>query len=84
MEKGWVTKGGQVRDLPGFKSIYTLVAEEADRLAKARASGKRDLRAIVRRRAGIRLLAELPPTDETAFGPQFQMVHSGWARRDAR
>ena len=72
MEKGWVTKGGQVRDLPGFKSIYTLVAEEADRLAKARASGKRDLRAIVRRRAGIRPLAELPPTDETAFDHNFK------------
>ncbi|NLC81255.1 MAG: hypothetical protein GX748_08735, partial [Lentisphaerae bacterium] len=72
MEQGWVVESGQVRDLPGFKSIYTLVAEEANRLARIRASGRRDLRAIVRRRAGIRPLAELPPTDETAFDHTFK------------
>ncbi|HNX35761.1 MAG TPA: acetylxylan esterase [Kiritimatiellia bacterium] len=71
MEKGLVTKTGQVRDLPGFKSVYALVAEEADRLAKIRAASKRDFREIVRRRAGIRPLAELPPEDETTFNHAF-------------
>jgi len=84
MEKGLVTKRGQVRDLPGFKSIYTLVAEEAERLAKIRASMKRDFREIVRRRAGIRPLAELPPEDETAFDHSFKWWYPRWSLRFSR
>jgi hypothetical protein len=72
MEKGWVTKSGQVRDLPGFKSVYALIAAEAERLAEIRVSKQRDFREIVRRRAGIRPLAELPPADETSFDHAFK------------
>ncbi|HQL52050.1 MAG TPA: alpha/beta fold hydrolase, partial [Kiritimatiellia bacterium] len=72
VEKGWVTKSGQVRDLPGFKSVYALIAAEAGRLAERRVSKQRDFREIVRRRAGIRPLAELPPADETSFDHAFK------------
>lgn len=61
-ERGNVTATGQVRDLPGFKSLYALVADEAARLAAARkpmAAEKGAYREIVRRRAGIRPLAQL-------------------------
>ena len=49
-----------VRDLPGFRSVYALIAERAREL-KARRSPKtrEQLREIVRRRAGIRTLADL-------------------------
>ena len=63
-EKGYVTATGQVRDLPGFRSLYTLIAEEADRYAEQRQKvlrgGKEKLREIVRRRAGIHPLDSLP------------------------
>ena len=64
----------QVRDLPGFKSVYALIADEASRLAKERKPRTREeLREIVRRRAGIRPLADLPaavqkPFDQPKFG----------------
>ena len=65
----------QVRDLPGFRSVYDLIADEAARLAKARTSRTREeLREIVRRRAGIRPLADLPTTVQKPFDhPKF-----GW------
>ena len=49
-----------VRDLPGFRSVYALIAERAQEL-KARRSPKtrEELREIVRRRAGIRALEGL-------------------------
>ena len=69
------TPTGQVRDLPGFRSIYEIIADEARRLADARKPHTREeLRAIVRRRAGIRPLAELPAEVQTPFDhPDF-----GW------
>lgn len=51
-----------VRDLPGFKSLYTVIAERAEELAKTRVNhpkSRDEFREIVRRRAGIRPLAEL-------------------------
>ena len=63
-----------MRDLPGFRSVYDLIADEATRLAKARTTRTREeLRTIVRRRAGIRPLADLPaavqePFDHPKFG----------------
>ena len=49
-----------VRDLPGFRSVYALIAERAQEL-KARRSPKtrEELREIVRKRAGIRALEGL-------------------------
>ena len=73
-EATFCTPTHQVRDLPGFRSVYDLIADEAARLAKARTSRTRDeLREIVRRRAGIRSLADLPvaaqkPFDHPKFG----------------
>ena len=68
----YCTSTHQVRDLPGFKSIYTIIADEARRLAKERKSRTREeLRGIVRRRAVIRPLAELGEGDETAFKHTF-------------
>ena len=50
----------QVRDLPGFKSIYVLIAERARELkAKRTPKTREQLREIVRRRASIRSLSEL-------------------------
>lgn len=74
-EASFCTPTHQVRDLPGFRSVYTLIADEAMRLAKARKPHTRDeLRAIVRRRAGIRPLADLPATVQKSFDhPKF-----GW------
>ena len=65
----------QVRDLPGFKSVYALIADEARCLAKERKPRTREeLREIVRRRAGIRPLADLPATLQKPFDhPKF-----GW------
>ena len=73
-EATFCTSTHQVRDLPGFKSVYSLIADEAARLAKARKPRTREeLREIVRRRAGIRPLADLPaavqkPFDHPKFG----------------
>ena len=74
-EASFCTPTHQVRDLPGFRSVYTLIADEAVRLAKTRTSRTRDeLRTIVRRRAGIRPLADLPATVQKPFDhPKF-----GW------
>jgi hypothetical protein len=64
-----------VRDLPGFKSVYALIADQAAGLKKSRPPRTREeLREIVRRRAGIRPLAELPATAQRPFDhPKF-----GW------
>ena len=73
-EASFCTPTHQVRDLPGFRSAYTLIADEAVRLAKMRTRHTRgELREIVRRRAGIRPLADLPavaqkPFDHPKFG----------------
>ena len=59
-EASFATPSHQVRDLPGFKSVYTLIAERAQKLAASRATaGTRNLQEIVRRRAGIRPLSQL-------------------------
>ena len=60
-ENSSVTPQGQVRDLPGFKSLYTLIGEEALRLRKMRKIDRAKLSEIVRRRAGIRPLDRLGP-----------------------
>ena len=69
------TKTGHVRDLPGFRSVYDILADRARELAKARKPKTRDeLREIVRRRAGIRPLDQIlaaPP--ERPYVPNF-----GW------
>ena len=58
----------QVRDLPGFKSVYALIADEAARLKKSRPPRTREeLREIVRRRAGMRPLAESQLFSEVRF-----------------
>jgi cephalosporin-C deacetylase-like acetyl esterase len=74
-EASFCTPTHQMRDLPGFRSVYDLIADEATRLAKARTPRTREeLREIVRRRAGIRPLAELPATVQKPFDhPKF-----GW------
>ncbi|MBR0505392.1 MAG: hypothetical protein IJJ84_08275 [Kiritimatiellae bacterium] len=74
-EATFCTPTHQVRDLPGFKSVYALIADEARRLAKERKPRTREeLREIVRRRAGMRPLAELPATAQKPFDhPKF-----GW------
>ena len=74
-EATFCTPTHQVRDLPGFKSVYALIADEAARLKKSRPPRTREeLREIVRRRAGIRPLAELPATAQRPFDhPKF-----GW------
>ena len=54
------TSTRQVRDLPGFRSVYALIAERALELKAKRTSKTRtELREIVRRRAGIRTLEDL-------------------------
>ena len=52
------TSTRQVRDLPGFRSVYSLIAERALELkAKRTPKTREQLREIVRRRANIRPLA---------------------------
>ena len=47
----------QVRDLPGFRSVYALIADRAkDLAAKRNRLSREELREVVRRRAGIRKL----------------------------
>jgi hypothetical protein len=73
-DASFCTPTHQVRDLPGFRSVYDLIADEAARLAKERKPRTcEELREIVRRRAGIRPLADLPaavqkPFDHPKFG----------------
>ena len=64
----------QVRDLSGFRSLYTIVADEADRLAAERArhpKTREELREIARRRAAIRPLADLPNELQPTFDHSF-------------
>ena len=73
VESQFCTPTHQVRDLPGFISVYDIIADEALRLAKARKPHPREeLRRIVRRRANIRPLAELGEADETNFDHAFK------------
>ena len=66
-EASFVTPAHNVRELPGFKSIYALIADRARELAAARnvhlsrdrPKDSERLRETVRRRAGIRPLAQL-------------------------
>ena len=73
-EATFCTPTHQVRDLPGFRSLYALVADEANRLATERArhpKARGKLREIVRRRAAIRPLADLPDEPQPAFDHRF-------------
>ena len=73
VESQFCTPTHQVRDLPRFRSVYDIIADEALRLAKTRKPHTREeLRGIVRRRANIRPLAELGEADETNFGHAFK------------
>ena len=73
VESQFCTPTHQVRDLPGFRSVYDIIADEALRLAKTRKPHTREeLRGIVRRRANIRPLAELGEADETNFDHPFK------------
>lgn len=61
-----------MRDLPGFKSVYALIAERALELkAKRTAKTRERLRDVVRRRAGIRPLAELSASQPLSFSTDF-------------
>ncbi len=56
-----VTEGGQVLKLPGARSVYDLMRDEAARLAAVRAAaGAKPLRESVRCLAGIRALGAIP------------------------
>ncbi len=74
---GWVTKNGKVCELSGFKSIYTLILEEAERLAESRKAirkqGRAKLQEVVRRRANIRALHQIPAEPEP-----FQHSYKWW------
>ena len=74
-ESAFFTATHNVRDLAGFRSVYSLIAERADELARARKLKMREeLREIVRRRAAIRSLADLPAFEQQPFEhPKF-----GW------
>ena len=71
------TSTHQVRDLPGFKSVYSLIAERAQELkAKRTPKTREQLREIVRRRAGMRTLEEL--SRETEDGKDFKTDFNWW------
>ena len=74
-EAAFFTSTHNVRDLTGFKSIYSIIADRAAELARTRKPKTREeLRAIVRRRAAIRPLADLPSMEQKPFDhPKF-----GW------
>ncbi|MFO7937350.1 MAG: acetylxylan esterase [Kiritimatiellia bacterium] len=57
-----VTKDGQVMQIEGARSVYDIMRDEAARLRNVRMmnSRQRNLQECVRRRAGIRSLADLP------------------------
>ena len=68
------TSSHQVRDLPGFRSVYELIADRARELAVKRTPKTRaELREIVRRRAGMRALEDLrrETEDERDFKTDF-------------
>ena len=68
LEAAFFTSTRQVRDLPGFRSVYSLIAERAGELARRRRPRTRvELREIVRRRAAIRPLANLPAAEQKPF-----------------
>ena len=67
----------QVRDLPGFRSIYSLIAGRALELkAKRTPKTREQLREIVRRRAGIRALEDI--RRETEDGKDFETDFNWW------
>ena len=74
-EAAFFTSTHQVRDLPGFRSLYSIIADRAVELARTRRPRSREeLREIVRHRAAIRPLADLPATVQNTFDhPNF-----GW------
>ena len=67
-ECGRVTESGQVRDLPGFHSLYDIIRERAEELAAKRIPPHQrpaeQIRETVRRRAVIHPLNALPPEPE--------------------
>ena len=68
------TSSHQVRDLPGFRSVYELIADRARELAVKRTPKTRaELREIVRRRAGMRAQEDLrrETEDERDFKTDF-------------
>ena len=74
-EKMFCTPTHQVRDLLGFRSLYSVIADRVVELAVTRRPKTREeLREIVRRRAAIRPLAYLPAAEQKPFDhPRF-----GW------
>ena len=69
-----------MRDLPGFKSVYALIADRAFELkAKRTPKTREQLREIVRRRANIRPLDVLIQTSRTSQTSQtFQTSFNWW------
>lgn len=60
-QAAWVTETGQVRDLPGARSVYDLMRDELDQIVKNRKRlSQPQLGRTVREHAGIRALAEIP------------------------
>ena len=75
----FVTQRHHVRDLPGFRSLYAVIADHARALAAERARKEgRDLRATVRRRAGIRPLETLLRQSDNDAGKPFDHPRFGW------
>lgn len=67
-DAAFFTATHQVRDLSGFRSLYSVIADRAVELAGTRTPRMRDeLREIVRRRAAIRPLADLPAVEQKPF-----------------
>ncbi len=57
----WVTETGQVRDLPGFRSVYDIMRDELARLDKKRKEySPKKLRKLVRTTADIREAGQIP------------------------
>ena len=60
-ENAWVTETGQVRDLPGARSVYDIMRDELTRIEKRRKShSQKKLRGIVRSAAGVRAAEKIP------------------------
>ena len=71
------TSTRQVRDLPSFVSVYALIANRALELKSQRTPKTREqLREIVRRRAGMRVLEDL--RRETEDGKDFKTDFNWW------
>lgn len=57
----WVTETGQVRDLPGVRSVYDIMREELGQIEKKRNQlSPRQRSQIVRKQAGIRPVEKIP------------------------